>query len=107
MGAYKTVGGGVLGALFAIPLFGIFLGIAFFKVSELALPAYIAKLIRTNFLDSPIKFQLNFTHMDPLEIMIKRATASFGEQTEVRDYKDHFKVDDELKQKMEDQSNLF
>ena len=106
MGIYRGTGGGAVGALLAIPVLGIFIGIAFFNVSELALHAYIAKLIRTNFLDSPTKFQVNYNHMDPRVVAIKRARSSSGEQTEVMDYKDKFDASVELQKKMEDQSNF-
>lgn len=51
----------------------IFLVIAFFEVSELGLIAFIAKMIRTYFLDSPRKFQINYEKIDPTTLVLRRA----------------------------------
>jgi len=47
--------------------------IAFFKVSELWLLAYLAKLIRNNFFDAKKKFQVNYEKKSPMDIMIQEA----------------------------------
>ena len=64
-----------LAAVFAIPVFIIFVVIAFFNVSEMGLVAFIAKIVRTNFLDTPKKFQDDYERIDPLDIALKRSKA--------------------------------
>jgi hypothetical protein len=57
----------------AIIIFLIFIIIAFFRVSELNLLAFIAKKIKDNFLDVPKRFQMNYEKLDPIEIMIAKS----------------------------------
>lgn len=64
-----------LAAVFAIPVFVIFVVIAFFNVSEMGLLAFLAKIIRTNFLDTPKKFQDDYERIDPLDVALKRSQA--------------------------------
>ncbi len=45
--------------ILVLPIFLIFLVIAFFKISELSLLPFLAKLLRTYFFDEPKKYQLN------------------------------------------------
>jgi len=47
--------------------------IAFFKISELGLIAFIAKMVRNNFFDTTKKFQINYEKHNPTEIKIKEA----------------------------------
>lgn len=60
-------------AFLAILIFLLFAVIAFFKVSELSLLAFIAKKIKDWFLDVSKKFQVNYTKHDPTEITIARS----------------------------------
>lgn len=60
-----------LGILFALFIFIVFLIIAFFKVSELSLLPFLAKVIRNNFFDTKRKFQENYTRENPVDILIK------------------------------------
>ena len=60
-------------ALIALPLFFLCVFIAFFKYSELTLIPFIAKLIRTNFLDVTKKFQLNRARPDPKAIALAKS----------------------------------
>jgi thiol:disulfide interchange protein len=60
-----------VGILVAIIIIIITIIIAFFKVSELWLLAYIAKLIRNNFFDAKKKFQVNYDKKNPIDIMIQ------------------------------------
>lgn len=62
-----------IGALFAIIVLLIFVFIAFFKMSELWLIAFVAKLVRNLFFDTPKKFQANYDKIDPLKIAMKRS----------------------------------
>lgn len=57
----------------ALPIFLIFVFIAFFKYSELTLLPFIAKMIRTYFLDVTKKFQINYQKPDPKAIVIAKA----------------------------------
>lgn len=57
----------------ALIIFGIFLIIAFFNVSELNLPAFIAKKIKDNFFDVQKKFQVNYSRNNPTEIIIEKS----------------------------------
>ena len=51
-----------------LPLFFFFIIVAFFKYSELRLHEFIAKMIRTHFLDTTKKYQLNRNKPDPVAI---------------------------------------
>ncbi len=62
----------------AIPIFAIFLVIAFFKISEMGLLAFLAKLIRNNFFDVKKKFQNNFVRINSTQIAIKETKAFDG-----------------------------
>jgi len=59
--------------LVAIIVIIIFIIITFFKISELWLIAYIAKLVRNNFFDSKKKFQVNYDKKNPLDIAVQEA----------------------------------
>lgn len=63
------------GAVFALPVVIIFIVIAFFKVSELSLIPYLAKVARNNFFDTIKKFQVNYEKFDPMKIAIKKSKA--------------------------------
>lgn len=63
----------VVGLFLAIIILIIFIIIAFFKVSELWLLAYMGKLIRNNFFDVKKKFQVNYEKKNPLDIMIQES----------------------------------
>lgn len=56
---------------FAIIIILIFAIIAFFKVSELWLIPFIAKIIRNNFFDTTKKFQNNYSKVDKTQIKIQ------------------------------------
>lgn len=62
-----------LGIFAAIIIIIITIVIAFFKVSELWLLAYIAKLIRNNFFDAKKKYQVNYEKNNPLDLMIQES----------------------------------
>lgn len=61
------------GIVFAIPVLIIFILIAFFKISEMNLLEYIAKLFRNKFFDTTKKFQNNFEKEDKMDILIKES----------------------------------
>lgn len=72
-GLYKWWTMSQWGALIvALPILVFFVIVAFFQISELTLLPFIAKIIRTNFLDTTRKFQINRSKPDPLHIMIAK-----------------------------------
>lgn len=75
MGIFNTFsksGGKFVGIVLAICVLLIFIVIAFFKISELSLIPFIAKLIRNNFFDARRKFQVNYVRTDPIKLLIKK-----------------------------------
>jgi len=62
-----------LGLILALFVLLIFIVITFFKISELSLIAYIAKLIRNNFFDAKKKYQVNYDKKNPVDILIWEA----------------------------------
>ncbi|MCX6823727.1 MAG: hypothetical protein NT085_01235 [candidate division SR1 bacterium] len=66
-------GSKILGISLAIIIIIIFIVIAFFKVSELGLLAYLSKLVRNNFFDAKKKYQVNYEKKNPLDIMIQES----------------------------------
>ncbi len=56
-----------------LPIFVIFIVIAFFKVSELTLIPFMAKVIQTNILDETKKYQIDVTPIDPIEVALARS----------------------------------
>lgn len=63
----------ILSFIIAIPIFIIMVIVAFFKISEMSLHEFIAKLIRTHFLDTTKKFQINYSRPDPVSIALAKA----------------------------------
>ncbi len=59
--------------VFAVPIMIIFIVITFFKVSEMWLLEYIAKLFRNYFFDTNRKFQSNFQKTNNTEVLIKES----------------------------------
>jgi len=59
--------------VFAIPVLLIFLLIAFFKVSEMNMMQYMAKMFRNKFFDTTKKYQVNFEKENKTEILIKES----------------------------------
>lgn len=87
----------VLGIMMAIIILIVFIVIAFFKVSELWLLPFIAKLLRNNLFDSTKKYQNNFPRNDKIEIEIQELKQ--WEQKQKIDYKIDKNFD---KKKLED-----
>lgn len=71
--AGKKSGSTAAGVVFAIPVLLIFLLVAFFKVSEMSMLEYIAKMVRNKFFDTTKKFQINFERIDATDILIKES----------------------------------
>ncbi len=59
--------------IFAIPVLLIFLLVAFFKVSEMSMLEYVAKMFRNKFFDTTKKFQINFEKQNQTDILIKES----------------------------------
>lgn len=59
--------------ILAIPVFVFFIAVAFFKISEMWMLEYIAKLFRNKFFDVQKKYQINFERNNKTEITIKEA----------------------------------
>lgn len=70
---FSKSGAKALGVLLALVVMLIFIFIAFFKMSELSLIPFVAKLVRNNFFDTNRKFQVNYDKMDPLKIALKKS----------------------------------
>lgn len=63
-----------------LPVIIIFIVITFFKISELALLPFIAKLLRTYFFDEVRKFQTWKKIVDPQKVLLLRIKQSKPEQ---------------------------
>jgi len=79
--------------IFAVPVLIIFILIAFFKLSEMSLLEYVAKLFRNKFFDTTKKFQNNFEKENKLDILIKES--KLEDKKQKIEQKDS-KMDDEL-----------
>lgn len=62
--------GQILAFLLALPFFVICVVIAFFKYSELRIHEFVAKMIKTHFLDTTKKYQINYAKIDPVTIAL-------------------------------------
>lgn len=84
LGIFNTVAKSwskAIAIMVAIPVMGIFFIIAFFKVSELGLLPFIAKVVRNNFFDVPKKFQTNYEKFNLIELMIQRSKTKEKKQS--------------------------
>lgn len=88
-----------VGIIFAVPVFLIFVVIAFFEVSELPLIPFIAKLIKTYFFDTTKKFQINYEKPDATQIVIKEAASQ--EKKQIIEYKTDSNVTQETLESIE------
>ncbi len=70
----------LVGILLAIIILIVFLVIAFFKISELTLIPFIAKLVRNHFFDTNKKFQINYDKNDPVDILMKESRSEEEKQ---------------------------
>ena len=91
--AFNNSGSKWVWFVLAIIIFLIFLVIAFFNVSELNLVAFIAKKIKDNFLDVSKRFQMNYTRIDPTEVIIaKSKQEKWKQKIEIKEWLDVSKV---------------
>ncbi len=85
--AFSKSGGKAVGIILAIVILLLAIFIAFFKISEMWLLAFIAKMIRNNFFDTNKKYQVNYDKQDPMKIAIKESKSWDQKQT-VFEHKD-------------------
>lgn len=78
---FNKSGAKAVGALVAIIIFLVAIFIAFFKMSELGLLAFVAKMIRNNFFDTTRKYQVNYEKQNHLDVLIKEAKSVDQKQT--------------------------
>lgn len=62
----------LIALMLVLPILLLFIFIAFFKFSELTLIPFIAKMVRTYFLDTTLKFQINRDRPDPHGILLTK-----------------------------------
>lgn len=75
-----------IAVMITLPVFLLFVFIAFFKYSELRLHEFIAKMIKTHFLDATLKYQINYEKMDPeLVLYAKNRSNDHENVAEVKD----------------------
>lgn len=67
--------------MLVLPILLLFIFIAFFKYSELTLIPFIAKMIRTYFLDTTLKFQINRDRPDPHAVILARMRGTDHDHT--------------------------
>lgn len=70
-----------IGFLLALLVAVIFITIAFFKISELSLIPFLAKLVRNNFFDTKKKFQENYERENIVDVAIKES--KIGDETQI------------------------
>ncbi|MDR2415214.1 MAG: hypothetical protein LBD75_00965 [Candidatus Peribacteria bacterium] len=73
-------GAKAFGIVMAVIIILIFVVITFFKVSEMGLLEFIAKKVRDVFLDTTKKFQVNFTRISPIDVMIAKSRSKESKQ---------------------------
>lgn len=83
-----------VGLVFALPVFVIFIIIAFFEVSELPLVPFLAKLAKTYIFDATKKYQVNYDRIDEITISIKEANSK--EKKQVINYKTNQNIDKKI-----------
>ncbi len=98
--AVQKSGSKAAGVIFAIPVLGIFLIMAFFKVSELWLLAFVAKLFRTHFFDTTRKYQVNFSRINPFTILLKSISLDTKERKSF-EQKEHKNIGSDLLNQIE------
>ncbi len=84
--------------VFAIPILIIFILIAFFKISEMNMLQYVAKIFRNKFFDTTKKYQEDYQRYDKTEILIKEFKNE--EKTQKIEQKEN-KMDEDLIKKIE------
>ncbi|HRX64135.1 MAG TPA: PrgI family protein [Candidatus Absconditabacterales bacterium] len=94
----SKTGSKAAGVVFAIPILIIFILIAFFKISEMNMLQYVAKIFRNKFFDTTKKYQEDYQRYDKTEILIKEFKNE--EKTQKIEQKEN-KMDEDLIKKIE------
>lgn len=68
--------GKAMSFVLVLPVIILFLVVTFFRFSEMNLLEFVAKLLRTNFFDSPKKYQVNYKKVDPVKVKIQKLKKS-------------------------------
>ncbi len=76
-----------LGLLLAIIIILVFIVITFFKISEMGLIEYIAKIIRNTFFDTKKKYQVNYEKQNPVDVYLQEA--KIKEEKQLIEQKEH------------------
>lgn len=98
--AVQKAGSKAVAVIVALPVLGLFLMVAFFKVSELGMLAFIAKLARNNFFDTTRKFQTNYDRVNPFQILVKKIGMDNTEK-KAFEQKEQMKIQQDLVEKIE------
>lgn len=79
----------VVAIIMVSPIFIFFVFVAFFRFTELTLIPFIAKIVKSNFLDEPVKFQNNYNKVDMTQakiIAMKQSQAQQVVQTKEQNF---------------------
>lgn len=76
-----------LGLLAAIFILFVFIVVTFFKISEMGLIEYIAKIIRNTFFDTKKKYQVNYEKQNPVDVYLQEAKTK--EEKQLIEQKEH------------------
>lgn len=98
--AISKSGSKAMWVVFALPVLILFLMVAFFKISEMSLLEYAAKIFRNKFFDTTKKFQVNFTRLDQTKVLIKEAKWDWEKKKKI-EYKENI-LDDDILQSIKD-----
>ncbi len=71
-------------AIAAIPVLLIFIIVAFFKVSEMWLLAFVGKIVRNNFFDTTKKFQVNHERINSTQLIIQKTKTKKKKQAVIQ-----------------------
>jgi len=82
---FAKAGSKIIGVFLAVIILIIFIVIVFFKVSELWLIPFLAKMVRNSFFDTKKKFQENYYKESPLDVLLQETKAK--EEKQIIEYK--------------------
>jgi hypothetical protein len=82
---FAKAGSKIIGIFLAVLILLLFIIIVFFKVSELSLIPFLAKMARNSFFDTKKKFQENYYKENPLDVLLQETRAK--EEKQVIEYK--------------------
>lgn len=93
LGVFNAVGkeSKAVWLVFALPVFVIFIIIAFFEVSELPLVPFLAKVAKTYIFDATKKYQVNYDKIDEITVSINESHSK--EKKQIIEYKTKQDID--------------